>query len=116
MRNAKLIVLSSFITITCLVGISSAFAIGQTNNSKLGAKVFEANCSPCHAGGENTVEAAKTLKSDALKANGFNGVADIKKRVEEGKGVMPVFKDQLKPTEIDAVANYVWEKSKDNWK
>ncbi len=114
MRNAKLIILSTFIAITCLASISSATV--QTANAKLGAKVFEANCSPCHAGGDNTVETAKTLKSDALKANGFTSVADVKKRIEQGKGVMPVFKDQLKPQEIDAVASYVWEKAQNNWK
>ena len=116
MKNAKLRILTIFVAIATLTTITSAFAIGQTANAKLGAKIFEANCSPCHAGGENTVETAKTLKSDALKANGFSSVADIKKRVEEGKGVMPVFKNQLKTEEIDAVANYVWEKSQSNWK
>ncbi len=66
--------------------------------------MFEANCSPCHEGGNNTVEATKTLKAAALKENGFSSVADVKTRVEEGKGVMPVFKGQLKAEEIEAVA------------
>jgi cytochrome c6 len=116
MKKAKLTILTVFAVIAALSSITSAFAIGQTNNSKLGAKVFEASCSPCHAGGDNTVEAAKTLKAAALKENGFTSAADVKKRVEQGKGVMPVFKDQLKPQEIDAVASYVWEKGQNNWK
>lgn len=116
MKKAKLTILTVFAAIAALSSITSAFAIGQTANTKLGAKIFEANCSPCHSNGENTVETAKTLKSAALKENGFNSVPDIKKRVEEGKGVMPVFKSQLKPEEIDAVANYVWEKAQKGWK
>ncbi len=116
MKKTKSTILVLFVAVATLTTITSAFATGQASHSKLGAKVFEANCSPCHANGANTVEATKTLKADALKENGFNGVADIKKRVEEGKGVMPVFKDQLKPAEIDAVANYVWEQSQKDWK
>lgn len=113
MKYTKLMILTLVVALVSLAAISSA--TGQTSN-KLGAKVFESNCSPCHAGGENTIEATKTLKTAALKENGFNGVVDIKKRVQEGKGVMPVFKDQLKANEIDAVAGYVWEKAQSNWK
>jgi cytochrome c6 len=116
MKYTKLAILTVVLAIATLTTITSAFATGQTVNSKLGAKVFEASCSPCHAGGDNTVETAKTLKAAALKENGFTGAADVKKRVEQGKGVMPVFKDQLKPQEIDAVASYVWEKAQNNWK
>lgn len=115
MRYAKLIVLFVFVVSYSLSMLSSA--TGQTKGgNKLGAKVFADNCSPCHEGGNNSVESDKTLKLAALKANGFNGVPDIKKRVEEGKGVMPVFKDQLKAAEIEAVANYVWERAQKDWK
>jgi len=112
----KLKVLAVFIAMCCI----AMNAIAQGNNvtsNKLGERVFEANCAACHDKGENTVEASKTLKSSALKENGFNGVADIKKRVEEGKNVMPIFKDKLKPGEIDAVAAYVWAQAQNNsWK
>ena len=83
---------------------------------KLGATVFERECTACHAGGNNTIENDKTLKLDALKKFGFNAPTDIHKRVEEGKGVMPVFKDSLKAEEIDAVANYVWTQAQKGWK
>ena len=81
-----------------------------------GAKLFEENCSTCHEGGNNSIEAEKTLKVAALKANGFNGVEDIKQRIREGKAIMPAFADQLKPAEIDAIANYVWGKAQKDWK
>ena len=119
MRQGKLLVLAIFVMVCSLTMFSTASGQGKKGaggNAKLGASVFEANCSPCHAGGENTVEPAKTLKSAALKENGFNGVDDIKKRVEEGKGIMPAFKEQLKAEEIDAVANYVWGKAQKDWK
>ena len=83
---------------------------------ELGAKVFDVNCSACHDGGGNTIEAEKTLLMDSLKANGFAGIDDVKKRIEEGAGIMPVFKDQLKPEEIDAVSAFVWQKAQKEWK
>jgi len=117
MNSLKLIVVA-----ICLVVMS--FAISTTAQpsksvevNKLGKKVFEDNCVVCHANGNNTVEATKTLKADALKANGFASAEDVKKRVLEGKGVMPSFKETLKPSEIEAVANYVWTQAQSNsWK
>jgi len=73
--------------------------------------VFEDNCVVCHANGNNTVETTKTLKADALKANGFSSVEDVKKRVIEGKAIMPSFKETLKASEIEAVADYVWNQA-----
>jgi cytochrome c6 len=83
---------------------------------KAGKAVFEDNCVACHDGGNNTIEAPKTLKLDALKKFGFNGPEDIKKRVQDGAGVMPAFKEQLKPAQIDAVAAYVWSQAQKGWK
>ena len=111
----KLKVLAVFIAICCV----AMSAIAQGNNvasNKLGQKVFEVNCAACHDKGENSVEPTKTLKAAALKENGFNSVADVRKRVETGKGVMPVFSDRLKADEIDAVAAHVWEQSQKGWK
>ena len=117
MNSLKLIVVA-----ICLVVMS--FAISTTAQpsksvevNKLGKQVFDDNCIVCHEGGNNTVEATKTLKADALKANGFSSVEDVKKRVVEGKGVMPTFKETLKASEIDAVASYVWSQAQSNsWK
>ncbi len=120
MKQGKLAVLLTLILGISLVAFTPA--TGQTKKggkggaAALGAKVFDENCTACHDGGNNTVEAEKTLHLDALKKNGFNGPPDIVKRVEEGKGIMPVFKDQLKPEEIEAVANYVWGKAQKDWK
>ena len=118
MNNLKLIV----VAICMLVSTIAVSATGHPSttanvDNKLGKKVFEDNCVVCHEGGNNTVEATKTLKADALKANGFASAEDVKKRVLEGKGVMPTFKETLKASEIDAVANYVWNQAQSNsWK
>lgn len=128
MRNAKLFVLITVILCFSLVGFSTVAGQtkktghrttkkrGATSTSKLGATIFERECTACHTGGDNTIEAEKTLKLDALKKFDFKGPADIKKRVEEGKGIMPVFKDTLKPAEIEAVSNYVWAQAQKGWK
>jgi cytochrome c6 len=84
--------------------------------SAAGAKVFNEQCTTCHDGGGNSIEANKTLKLADLKANGFNSPADIQQRVKEGKGIMPAFEEQLKPAEINAVAAYVWAKAQKDWK
>ena len=113
----KLKVLCVFIAITiCTVAMNAVAASNDKGSNELGQKVFQANCTACHDKGENTIEPTKTLKSSALKENGFNGIADIKKRVQEGKGVMPVFSDRLKVEEINAVAGYVWAESQKDWK
>ena len=118
MRNIKLIIVAISLTVMSFAISATGHPSTTTNaDNKLGKKVFEDNCVVCHANGNNTVEPAKTLKMDALKANGFAGAEDVKKRVLEGKGVMPTFKETLEPAEIDAVANYVWSQAQSNsWK
>ncbi|MBL8149827.1 MAG: c-type cytochrome [Blastocatellia bacterium] len=81
----------------------------------IGAEVFDSRCSGCHDGGDNTIEPDKTLKMDALKANGFNGPAEIKVRVKEGKAIMPAFDGDLTEDEMQAVAEYVWAQAQKNW-
>ena len=42
-----------------------------------GERIFSANCSACHAGGNNVIIPEKTLKKDVLEANGMNSVNAI---------------------------------------
>jgi len=53
-----------------------------------GEQVFSANCSACHAGGNNAIMPEKTLKKDALEENSMD---------------------------IDNVANYVLSQSEKGW-
>ncbi len=79
-----------------------------------GAGVFNANCAACHAGGNNVVQADKTLKSDALAANGMNSADAIINQVTNGKGGMPAFGASLSAADIENVAAYVLDQA-DKW-
>lgn len=53
----------------------------------LGAKVFSNTCAACHAGGQNIVEADKTLEKEALEtylAGGFSEASIIKQASVRG--------------------------------
>ena len=94
-----------------------AMAISQPAlaDAPSGAKVFNANCAACHAGGGNVLNGAKTLKQDALTANGKDTVEAIVTQVTNGKGAMPAFKSRLSEDQIQSVAMYVLEKAGKGW-
>lgn len=121
MQRYKAAILLAFVC--CLALSLWSPATGQTKRTpgkkkaaSPGAKVFDIKCSVCHDGGNNTIEPEKTLKLAALKKYGFNSVEDIKKRVMEGKGIMPAFKEELSQEEINAVAAYVWQRAQNDWR
>lgn len=80
-----------------------------------GEQVFSANCSACHAGGNNAIMPDKTLKKDALEENGMNSVQAITTQVKNGKNAMPAFGGRLADEDIDNVANYVLSQSEQGW-
>lgn len=80
-----------------------------------GEQVFSANCSACHAGGNNAIMPAKTLKKDALEENSMNDASAIKMQVTNGKNAMPAFGGRLSDEDIDNVANYVLNQSEQGW-
>lgn len=80
-----------------------------------GEQVFSANCTACHAGGNNAIMPQKTLKQDALEENEMNSVAAITMQVKNGKNAMPAFGGRLTDEEIDNVANYVLSQSEQGW-
>ena len=80
-----------------------------------GEQVFSANCSACHAGGNNAIMPEKTLKKDALEENGMNSVGAITTQVTNGKNAMPAFGGRLAEEDIDNVANYVLSQSESGW-
>ncbi|WP_299492168.1 cytochrome c6 PetJ [Acaryochloris sp. IP29b_bin.137] len=94
-----------------------AFAISSpvlAADAGAGAGVFNANCAACHAGGNNVVQADKTLKSDALAANGMDSAEAIINQVTNGKGGMPAFGASLSAADIENVAAYVLAQA-DKW-
>lgn len=93
----------------------SLTGVAQAADLDNGAKIFNANCAACHAGGRNVVNAAKTLQKDALAQFGMNSVDAIKKQVTNGNGAMPAFGGKLSADDIEDVANYVLSKSEAGW-
>ncbi|MGR3275981.1 c-type cytochrome [Acaryochloris sp. 'Moss Beach'] len=94
-----------------------AFAISSpvlAADAGAGAGVFNANCAACHAGGNNVVQADKTLKADALSANGMDSADAIINQVTNGKGGMPAFGASLSSGDIENVAAYVLDQA-DKW-
>ena len=57
----------------------------------------------------------KTLKKDALEANGMNSVDKITYKVTNGKNAMPAFGGRLDDSDIEDVANYVLSQSEKGW-
>ena len=80
-----------------------------------GENVFTANCSACHAGGNNVIMPEKTLKKDALSTNQMNSVNAITYQVTNGKNAMPAFGGRLADTDIEDVANFVLSQSEKDW-
>lgn len=80
-----------------------------------GESVFTANCSACHAGGNNVIMPEKTLKKDALSANKMDSVGAISYQVTNGKNAMPAFGGRLADNEIEDVANFVLSQSEKGW-
>lgn len=80
-----------------------------------GAKLFNANCAACHAGGKNLVNPQKTLAKADLEKYGMNSLEAIVTQVTKGKGAMPAFQGKLNAQQIEDVANYVLETSEKGW-
>lgn len=110
-----------------VIAASPALALDKGSfNYGLGEGVFSGNCATCHSGGQNIIKAEATLELDALEDN-LDGFADaggdekgrlaaIKYQVINGKNAMPAWGQQLKPEEIEAVANYVlFNATTDGW-
>lgn len=80
-----------------------------------GEQVFSANCTACHAGGNNAIMVDKTLKQGALEENGMNSVEAIRNQVTNGKNAMPAFGGRLADSDISDVAYYVLNKAEQGW-
>lgn len=93
--------LLSLLGFTFLVLSQNSFAADIEN----GEKIFTANCSACHAGGNNVIMPEKTLKKDVLEANGMKSVDAITYQVTNGKNAMPAFGGRLSDSDIEDVAD-----------
>jgi cytochrome c6 len=80
-----------------------------------GAQLFAANCNACHAGGNNYVNASKSLRKDDLETYGMASIEAIKTQVTNGKLAMPAFGGKLSEQDIEDVAAYVLDQAEKGW-
>lgn len=108
----KNLYLSLFITCLTITNFSiSASAVDIMN----GESIFTANCSACHAGGNNVIMIDKTLKKEALFENHMDSVGAITYQVTNGKNAMPAFGGRLTDEDIADVAGFVLSRSDKGW-
>jgi cytochrome c6 len=100
------------LALSIVLSFSSQVLAADVEN---GERIFTANCAACHAGGNNVIMPEKTLKKDALEANGMNAVSAITYQVTNGKNAMPAFGGRLSDSDIEDVANYVLSQSEKSW-
>lgn len=110
MKYLLQISLSIVIFVTIFV-VTPAMAADLSN----GAKVFSANCAACHAGGNNVVNATKTLKKSDLEKYEMASLDAIQTQVINGKNTMPAFGGRLTAEQIGDVAAYVLEQANQGW-
>ena len=102
--------------IVFLTAAMFAFATpAMAGDAASGAQIFSANCAACHAGGNNVVNAAKTLKKEALAQYEMDSIEAITYQVNNGKNAMPAFKGRLTDSQIDDVATYVLSQAEKGW-
>jgi cytochrome c6 len=109
----KKLILTLCLAIALFSGLSTSSA--QASDTVNGAKIFNANCSACHMGGNNVIMANKTLKKEALAKYGMDSLTAIQTQVSKGKNAMPSFRSRLNPTQIEDVAAYVLQQSQKGW-
>nr|YP_011005225.1 cytochrome c6 [Aureophycus aleuticus]WAM62088.1 cytochrome c6 [Aureophycus aleuticus] len=101
-----------FIACLALISFQNPAQAVDINN---GENIFTANCSACHAGGNNVIMPEKTLKQEALSANKMDTIGAITYQVTNGKNAMPAFGGRLAETDIEDVANFVISQSEKGW-
>ena len=110
--------LTKLISIFCVFLTACLFAFTNpalAGDAASGAKIFSANCAACHAGGNNLVNATKTLKKEALDKYEMNSLDAIVNQVNNGKNAMPAFKGRLTDAQIEDVATYVLAQADKGW-
>jgi mono/diheme cytochrome c family protein len=87
---------------------SNALA-GRVDAQRSGAAVYSQNCARCH-GADGRAQTAKGRETQAVDFTSDDWSPDADhdaRRVANGKGSMPPFKNKLTTTEINAVVQYI---------
>lgn len=115
MKNLFFILRSQFFILVLGLLLVLPLAPAEAANLVNGAKIFNANCSACHLGGNNLIIANKSLKKDALVKYNMDSLAAIKQQVTKGKNAMPAFSGRLNAEQIDDVSSYVFQQAEKGW-
>jgi len=109
--------MKAFFSIFCIFNLFYVLNISTTFAADLeaGEKIFSSNCTACHIGGNNLIMPAKTLKIDDLSEYKMDSIEAITNQVMNGKNAMPSFQGRLSSEDINNVANYVLNQSKNGW-
>lgn len=103
------------LVLICLITLFAVANPALAGDAANGAKIFGANCAACHAGGNNVVNAVKTLKKDALEKYEMYSAEAVIHQVTNGKNAMPAFKGRLTDQQIEDVAAYVIAQAEKGW-
>lgn len=116
MKNLFFILRSQFFVLVLgLLLVVFPLAPAQAANLANGAKIFNANCSACHLGGNNLIIANKSLKKEALAKYSMDSLEAIKSQVTKGKNAMPAFSGRLNAEQIDDVSSYIFQQAEKGW-
>jgi len=107
--------LSIVLLAIALITLTLSPVQAATTPSKVGAKVFNANCAACHMGGNNVILPSKTLKKEALDKYAMNSLEAVKTQVTKGRNAMPAFAGRLTEDQIAAVSAYILEQAQKGW-
>lgn len=109
--------MKTLLSILLAIGLAIGLLVQPVYSADMasGAKIFNANCSACHMGGNNVIIASKTLKKEALEKFSMNSLEAIKTQVIKGKNAMPAFSGRLTPEQIEDVATYVLQQADKGW-
>jgi cytochrome c6 len=78
--------------------------------------LFKQECAGCHVNGGNIIRRGKNLKQRALQRYRVDSIEAIATLITNGRGLMSAYGDRLSTEDIDLLANYVWERSQQNWR
>ena len=90
--------------------------IAQAESTSVsGKQIFEVHCAGCHINGGNIIRRGKNLRMKALHKYGYDSVDAIVNITTNGKNNMSAFGDRLSKSEIQNVAQYVFQQAENNW-
>jgi cytochrome c6 len=105
-----------FFALSCMTMILTSSSIPTTaaDFSTRGERMFQANCSSCHAGGKNAIAKTRTLEKEALEKFLFlkseEDISDFVKNSDVHRGAL-VFAGRMSDEEYKDVARFVFDQA-----